>query len=89
MFFVTYFIQARNFVVIPAKWLKDSGIIMEKCVNYSINTIQTHRCFYSVNIAENGETNQQPNFHARIENEIPLNGECCFYGCIVKFFSEY
>lgn len=88
MFLVIYSIGSQNFLVVPVKWVKNHRKVMEKSMNYSINTYQVHRCFFSNNIDENGQTDVEPNFHAQIANEVLLEGECCFLGLLVKFFGE-
>lgn len=88
MFLVIYSIGSRTFLVIPAKWVKNHEKVMEKSMNYSINTNQVHRCFFTNNIDENGQTDAEPNFHAQMANEVLLDGECCFLGLLVKFFGE-
>lgn len=62
---------------------------MEKSVNYSINSNQVHRCFFSNNINENGESDVVPNFHAQIANEIVEGENFCFFGLLVKYFGKY
>lgn len=81
MFFVIYFVGGRNFLVVPAKWIKNYRQVMEKSMNYSINSNQLHRCFFS------NESNSEPNFHGPIAH-VALHGDCCFYGLLVKFFGE-
>lgn len=89
MFLVVYSIRSRNFLVLPAKWVKNHEKVMEKSMNYSINTNQVHRCFFSNNIDENGLTDIQPNFQAQLAHEVLLNGDSCFLGLLVKFFGEF
>lgn len=61
---------------------------MEKSMNYSINSNQVHRCFFSNNIDDNGKTEVYPNFHAQMADEVQLDEDYCFNGILVKYFSE-
>lgn len=89
MFFDVYFFRAQKFLVIPVKWVKNYQIVVQKFMNYSVNTTQTHRCYFSENLNENGETERDPDFCAPIADDIPANGDCCFFACVVKYFCKY
>lgn len=88
MFFVIYVIDARTHIVIPIKWVKDCDIIVQKAMNYSLNSNQIHRCYYSTNINQNGETTQVADFTKPLNDALPVNGDCCFLGKMKKYFRK-
>lgn len=66
LFYVVYLVDADDFIVIPCTWIRDDARMLEKFVNYGLNTAQTHLCFWSTNadaITQNG----QPNFRLHTE----------------------
>lgn len=88
MFFVVYSIRERKFLVVPVKWVKNHQKVFEKSVNYSINSNQIHRCFFSNNINENGETGLLSDFRAPIANDEFSYDHFCFYGLLVTYFGK-
>lgn len=88
MYFIAYVIGAREHMIIPIQWVNDHKIVLEKSIKYAINSNQTHLCYFSAQIVENGRVNQKPNFHLPIERAIPFDGECCFHVLLVSFFSK-
>lgn len=62
MYYVVYLIDVKDFVVIPVEWLRDNDIYFERLVNYSLNSAQTHLCYWSSNadaITMDGQPNSK------------------------------
>lgn len=88
MYFIIYIIGAREHVIIPVHWVNNYKTVIEKSMKYSINSNQTHLCYYSTNIDENDQTDEQPNFHLAVAQAVPVDGECCFHALLVHFLRK-
>lgn len=93
MYFVIFLIDAKQFTVVPKKWLQNVDILWERLVNYGINKNKVHICYYSTQenaqIA-NGEPDPTfaPNFNALRSDRFPCV-EGTFLCRIVKYTCKF
>lgn len=84
MFYVVYLIDARVYLVIPINWLRDGSTrILEKFVDYGLNSNQKHICFWSPNIEAVASFNRGIRMEFPCEDEIGAN----YYCFVLKFKS--
>lgn len=93
LYYVAFLLDAGKNIVIPCTWMRNAEKIVEKFVNYGLNTNQTHLCFWSIHAdakTQDGKPNfdYQPNFDSQIKTEFPCD-EGVFRCRVVKFTSEY
>lgn len=92
MFFVVRLIDANKHCVFPEQWIRDSRIFLEKFVNYSINSNQTHLCFWSSikNVFGEPDGCYDPDFAAPVVVNFPEDdADCCFKGKLLKYFISF
>lgn len=94
MYFVVYFEDVKEYVVIPKKWIRNDEIIFKKFINKKgLNSDQSYLCYWSTSseaVDANGEPKIEfaPNFDAGIMFDFPSD-EGCFFGRIVSYYREY
>lgn len=88
MYFIVYVVGAREHVIIPVHWVNNYKAVFEKSIKYALNSNQKHLCFYTPTADINVGAKHKPNFHLPVGCAI-VNGDCCFHGMIVNFFSKY
>lgn len=89
MYFVVYLTEANRNIVIPVRWVPEYEIYLERFFNHSVNTTQTHLCYYNAcgdAINLNGQPNSEfePNFEAEIKSELTESEGC--YNCKIIAF---
>lgn len=89
MFFVAYFADVNQYVVIPKNWILDEKIIYKKFINHGgINSDQWYLCYWTTKKEAHGTDGEPmftyaPDFDTDIENEFPCT-EGCFFGRLVS-----
>lgn len=90
MYFVVYFIDAEQYLVIPKRWIFDYKIAIQKFMNYSLNCNQKFMCYFAKNVDQNRLLQHAPNFHASYVYEFPFHAEeGRFKGLMKRFFCKY
>lgn len=87
MFFVVYFKAAKQHLVVPAIYVHQKDSVIQKFMNYSCNSNQSHLIYYPMNGYENADA-VEPNFGAEVSEIMDERKEFCFIGKIVKYYSE-
>lgn len=84
MFYVVYLVDAKKYLVIPCSWLRDGeGVILEKFVDYGLNSNQKHLCYWS---RHDGVV---ADFGIDISTGFPCRqDEACYYCFVLKFRGE-
>lgn len=92
MFFVVFLPVLKRNVVLPAAWIEKIDDHLEKFMNYSVNSSQSFRCYYTTNeLAFDNEGRPKedisPDFSLDLITKIELNDDFdgCFTGKIKKF----
>lgn len=87
MFFVVYFVAVKKLLVVPKNWIYDSDKVIEKFMNYALNSNQIHLCYYNKNVEINGEI-QPANFNCSIRTGFQFD-DGLFEAKIYRYFREF
>lgn len=92
MYFVTYFVDVNEYVVIPKIWIENSEINFERFVKNGLSK-RKYLCYWSIN-PEAGDANgkpeiwSMPNFDVGLKYVYPCT-EGCFVGRFEYFHGRY
>lgn len=86
MYYIIFIWPAAKYVVVPENWIKDIGLHLEKFLNNSLNTSQTHICYWNNGAAARDANgilllDFPPDFDSQFSPEFPADG--C-YECRIK-----
>lgn len=90
MYFVVYFVKAKKHLVIPKHWVFEHETALEKFINYSLNSNQSHMCYFANDVDQTSLLWHTPDFEAPFVDEFPFHGkEGRSVGQMKRYFSKY
>lgn len=91
MFFIVYLPPLRKNVVIPANWIFDIGVHLEKFINNGLNSNQWFLCYYTTNpeafTDNHPDKDFNPDFTLDLITEVNADEQFdgVFFGLLVRF----